>query len=365
MEARVEVHQREQAWKDSYEQGLWDGYREGLEIARTEVSTPSSVDASIQANVSIPPHSPPADTVPTSAHVDTGVQFDAPPLSSPSCAGSPPPIPVDIVPTAPCIHIGVQADAPVSSPLLNTPFTTPCVNVHVQTHDPIPMRVTSYIGTGIQAEDSPPTAIPLSPPDDSHSPHSRVQTSMQTDMPCSSVPARARIVQEIEPGLLTEILAKAIARGEAAGLQKGKHIGFQEGFEVGKKSELKGGHEQVLAEVSSVSRAIAVVQTDDVDWPARVDRTSQTLLAACPLDLAMVTNVSNNSSLRVLSTHDTNSATASTPKVIHFHVSTTISNVSTSHNNLSLSHNDIHMTFLSHLAIFPFFDLASHGCLIP
>ncbi|TFY74175.1 hypothetical protein EWM64_g9837 [Hericium alpestre] len=178
-EARVEEQQRERAWKDGYEQGRWDGYQEGLKIARTE----------------------------TDDH--------APTLSPPACA--------------------------CNRTLRFDPATSP-VNAAAQTDDFTPTCETAHTDTGVQAEDPPPPVASLSPPDNSQSPHLRVQASTQTDTPRSSVPAHARMVQEIKRDLLTNILAKAIAKGEAIGLTKGKHLGFQDGREAGWKLGKQEGH---------------------------------------------------------------------------------------------------------------------------
>ncbi|TFY78772.1 hypothetical protein EWM64_g5235 [Hericium alpestre] len=163
----------------------------------------SHVDADVQMDNPTPTLSPPACTCnmtprfdPVTPRVDAGIQSDAPAQA--------------LAPTI-RVHVGVQADAPAQP---NSP--------HLDSYTPFV--------TGTHTYDTPANAH-VPPLHTSNTPH-------------TSAHARARTVQEIEPGLLTEILAKAIAKGEAAGLKKGKHVGFQDGMEAGWKSGTREGREE-------------------------------------------------------------------------------------------------------------------------
>ncbi|TFY77682.1 hypothetical protein EWM64_g6330 [Hericium alpestre] len=261
-DARAEMRQQEQGRKDAYELGRWAGYREGLEVARAEVSTTPRIDATVQSDDAVPPHPRSIDTSSTTPHVDAIIQADVSnSLHIP---------PTDITAASLRVAIGVQAKDPAPSPpILEAP--SPRIQVGMQADTPTSplfpfgdtIHATSHVDTGIQAEDLappavplPPPAVPLPPPIDIPAP-ARIDAGIQTDAtaliapsPCvsdhprTSANARARTVHEIEPDLLGEILAAAIAKGETAGLKKGKQVGFLDGMEVGWKSGMREGREE-------------------------------------------------------------------------------------------------------------------------
>ncbi|TFY82442.1 hypothetical protein EWM64_g1570 [Hericium alpestre] len=378
-EVRAEAQKRERAWKDGYELGRWEGHREGIEVVRTEVSTPSGVDASIQTDISSHSHSPSLNTIPATSYVNTGVQSDAPPHPFPSRADSQPPNPTGASTTASRIDADVQthdltpthaiphvnADVQTDDPALDTPSTptsacnttprfdptTPRVDTGIQSDAPARVLApTTRIHVGVQA-DAP--AQPNSSHLDSRTPfvtgvhvHATPPHLMSpsSDNAHASVPARARTIHEIDHDLLRKIIATASARGEAAGMKKGEHSGFQEGMEAGRKSGTREGHteglregrEQYRLEASRTSRAVAAVQTD------------------C------------SSLTPVPSIHDTHLVHTSSRITDTSHVPTTVSdNNSMSHNDHSLSHNDPDASFITAHTHFPSFSWAEEAASLP
>ncbi|TFY78776.1 hypothetical protein EWM64_g5242 [Hericium alpestre] len=207
----------------------------------------------------------PTDAIPTHSRIDTDIQTDdhAPPLPSPSHADLPPPTPLDMVPATLHASANIQTDdhTPTLSPPTSACTMTLRIDAGIQSDAPthalapnpcVHIVMAARVDTDMQCDlpAHPTTCVHTSMPYDTVAP--RIDTGVRVnaavilpptslttcipDAPCTSMPIRARMVQEIEPDLLIKILAKAIAKGEAAGMKKGKHSGFQDGMEVGWKS---------------------------------------------------------------------------------------------------------------------------------